>query len=299
MTPALTPPPSLAALVCRPALPRDTADVMELTRTIWEGDDYVPHVWAEWLADPQGLLAVAEFGGRVVGLGKLSRLSPQDWWLEGLRVHPDLEGRGIASHIHDYLQEVWTRIGSGTIRLVTASFRVPVHRIAERNGFVLALEVAPFVASTAAAPEGQPSTFSPVQLQEAATAATLALESQTGALSAGLLDLGWQWAAISELTLAPVIEAGQAWWWRGKRGLLVFIEDDERTPRTALAHLVACQLEDLSSLLVDYRGHAACLGFEQAGWWAPLKPEVQALIEQAGFQRDWEHALFIYEKRSS
>jgi len=68
--------------------------VLELTRTIWEGDDYVPHVWGEWLADPQGLLAVAEHQGRVLGLGKLTRLSEDDWWLEGLRTHPNTKGGG-------------------------------------------------------------------------------------------------------------------------------------------------------------------------------------------------------------
>jgi hypothetical protein len=36
-------------IVCRPALPKDTPDVMELTRTIWEGEDYVPKVWGSGL----------------------------------------------------------------------------------------------------------------------------------------------------------------------------------------------------------------------------------------------------------
>ena len=42
-------------IVCRPALPMDTPDVIELTRRIWEGEDYVPHVWAEGLQDPDGM----------------------------------------------------------------------------------------------------------------------------------------------------------------------------------------------------------------------------------------------------
>ncbi len=37
----------LYRFVCRPALPKDPPDVMELTRNIWEGDDYVPHVTDE------------------------------------------------------------------------------------------------------------------------------------------------------------------------------------------------------------------------------------------------------------
>jgi ribosomal protein S18 acetylase RimI-like enzyme len=90
----------------------DTPEVMELTRTIWDGEDYVPHVWWEWFLDPRGLLAVAEYGGMVVGLGKLTQLSERDWWMEGLRVHPDFERRGIASHLNDsigLLAEKWSR----------------------------------------------------------------------------------------------------------------------------------------------------------------------------------------------
>jgi len=43
----------------------------------------------------------------VIGLSKLSRLSEQDWWLQGLRVHPEFEGRGVASQLNEALMQVW------------------------------------------------------------------------------------------------------------------------------------------------------------------------------------------------
>jgi len=55
-------------LVCRPALPKDTPDVLELTRTIWDGHDYLPAVWDDWLRDYDGMLAV-----RNTGVGWLAR----------------------------------------------------------------------------------------------------------------------------------------------------------------------------------------------------------------------------------
>ena len=42
-------------LVCRPALPMDTPQVLDLAKHIWEGHDYIPYVWNDWLADPQGV----------------------------------------------------------------------------------------------------------------------------------------------------------------------------------------------------------------------------------------------------
>jgi hypothetical protein len=80
-------------VTCRPAQVDDTPDVLELTHTIWEGEDYNPQVWQDWLADTQGLLAVAEHDGRVLGLGKLTCLAAGQWWLEGLRTHPEFERR--------------------------------------------------------------------------------------------------------------------------------------------------------------------------------------------------------------
>lgn len=101
-------------VVCRPARQSDTQEVMELTSTIWEGDDYVPKVWQDWLADPEGILAVAEHEDRVIGLGKLTLLAPGEWWLEGLRTHPDFEGHGVASHLHEYLLNFWLQNGKGS-----------------------------------------------------------------------------------------------------------------------------------------------------------------------------------------
>lgn len=92
--------------------------MLELTKTIWEGEDYVPQVWDDWLADPHGQLSVAEIGGRVVGLGKLTRLAPGEWWLEGLRVDPQWQGRGIGRALHEYHVGLWRKMGdSSALRL--------------------------------------------------------------------------------------------------------------------------------------------------------------------------------------
>jgi len=90
-------------VVCRPALAKDTESVMELSSHIWDGGDYIPLVWEEWMADPDGLLGVAEMHGRVVGVFKLTKFQEGEWYMEGLRVHPDFQGKGVASHIQDYI----------------------------------------------------------------------------------------------------------------------------------------------------------------------------------------------------
>ena len=74
---------SSPVVVCRPALASDRADVFEFTKFIWEGRDYIRYVWDEWFHDPEGLLAVAEYGGQCVGLAKISLSAPGQWWFQG------------------------------------------------------------------------------------------------------------------------------------------------------------------------------------------------------------------------
>jgi GNAT superfamily N-acetyltransferase len=292
-------PQTLSTLVCRPALPRDTPDALELTRTIWQGEDYVPHVWPEWLADPHGLLAVAEWGGRAVGLSKLTRLSPTQWWLEGLRVHPDYEGRGIASRLHDYLVGVWERDHVGVLRLATASFRKPVHHLAERSGFRKAGECTTFVAPVEAGSPPAPA-FTPLGVAEAPAALEFALDNSSSALTGGLMDLGWEWARPEAAFLEEAAAGKQAWWWRssqGEQALLVFRDDEEEDGVRAAVQLLAGPLPALAACLRDFRQLAAVSGHSRVSWQAPLHPALAPVLEAAGFRRDWDASIYLYEKQ--
>lgn len=289
-------PPSLHEhpVVCRPALPKDTPQVLELTRLFWDGHEYIPLVWEEWLADSEGLLAVAECGNKVVGTGKLTRLSEQDWWLEGLRVHPEYQGRGIAAHLNDYFQDVWLRHGNGNVRLATASTRVKVHHLCERSGFSKVSEITAFLAPILAE---DVSTFSPIHEREVPEALKLALESPSLALSSGLMDLGWQWTQPRESHLVDAARRGRAWWWQSRAGLLVTWEDEEDNQKIPGISLAACQLEDLPALLLDFRRLAWKCGYQQAIWNAPLHPELLPELIACGFARDWAESMYIYARQ--
>jgi GNAT superfamily N-acetyltransferase len=291
-------PPQVFRLVCRPALPKDTPDVLELTRTIWEGHDYVPAVWEEWLRDTEGLLAVAEYGGRVVGLVKLTRLSPGEWWLEGLRVHPEYEGRGIASHLHDYLMDYWTHKEGGVLRLVTASFRKSVHHLCERTGFLNTGEYTVFAAGGS---DSQAGMFTLLQPDEAGRAFDFVLGEQWPSMPAGLMDLGWQWAWPSLERLADSIARGNAWWWgraAGERDALLVARqgEDDEAGKALIVSLLACPAEDLVPCLGDYRCLAGSLGQKRAAWFAPLGAGLEPALLAAGFQREWEDSLYVFEK---
>jgi hypothetical protein len=48
---------------------------------------------------------------------------------------------------------------------------------------------------------------------------------------------------------------------------------------------------------MDYRRLAATQGYPRASWVAPLHPDLQPYLAGAGFGRDWDGSLFVYELR--
>ena len=312
--------------VCRPALPRDTPEILKLTSTIWEGGDYVPEVWQDWLEDTQGRLAVVEWGGRVVGLFKLSLLSPEEGWLEGLRVHPELEGRGFASRLFEYMLDIWTRMNGGVLRLATASFRHSVQHLSRRTGFIKAGEFTPYQAvslaeraagspleislSSKALPPGSsqgmearapfPAVFRSLAPDEAGQALELVQHSPALELAWGFMDLGWSWARPSQVLLEEAAGRGQAWWWGpGREGVLVAREDTDEGVTYLSLQLLACPLADLADCLSDFRRLGSARGFSQVSWLAPLNPETLKALDASGYQRSWEASVFLYEKPPS
>lgn len=282
-------------IVCRPALPKDTRDVMELTRRIWEGEDYVPHVWSQWLQDPDGMLAVAECGGVVVGLGKLTRLSPTDWWFEGLRVHPEHVGKGIASHLDNYLYSYWLSNGSGHLRLATSSRREPVIHLSRKKGFQLIGEFTTYMASTEPTNhKTQP--FMPVESKDIHQAVELLLDESLGWLPAGLMDLGWQWTPPRPAHLEKYVLEDQVWWWHAKEGLLVMVPKSDSKQKIARIRMLACRFRETADMLRDARSFAGYLGYDQITWLAPFLPGNKTMLLDAGFERDWEGSLVLFAK---
>ena len=282
-------------VVCRPALRKDSDEVMELCSHIWDGDDYIPMVWEDWLADPDGMLGVAEMRGRVVGIFKLTKFKELEWYMEGLRVHPDVQGRGIAGHIHEYVVETWRRMGRGIIRLTTGSYNIKVHQMCERTGFKRIAEFIPYRASCLLEGEHH---FESLKSDEAQRAMDFVSGNPMHDLSWGLINLGWVYADPQPKHIQEVIGEGHAWWWKGGEGFLSIWEDREDDGHAPGIQLVACPVDELLDLLVNYRRLMGEMGYSSAGWVAPKQPAVLGCLEQAGFQRSWDVSLFVFELKS-
>lgn len=96
-------PPDLD-LEVRAARPEDVDPVAAFTAETWagvdrHGSDHMPEVFPRWVAstDPDRRSLVAERDGDPVGTLQTALLTEWEAWTQGLRVHPDHRGTGVAS----------------------------------------------------------------------------------------------------------------------------------------------------------------------------------------------------------
>ncbi len=87
-------------VVIRPGRLEDEPDIQAFTRHTFEWGDYVADVYADWVremanGDGEVYVAVSMPGGKAVGVNHARYLSPEEAWLEGIRVHPDYRRAGI------------------------------------------------------------------------------------------------------------------------------------------------------------------------------------------------------------
>ena len=281
-------------VTCRTALGRDTRDVLELTRSIWEGHDYIPYVWRDWLLDPEGCLLVAEQRGKVVGLGKLSHPGPDEWWIEGLRVHPDFQGQKIARKLHMALIAAWEERGGGVLRLSTSSSRFAVHHLCQSTGFSKIAEFSFLAARSLPEAPGKHRRIKPDELELA-----FACAQQSPALSrmAGLVNVDWRWTSLSREIVMQAIQEGKAWWLGDQKGLILAWEDidDDNTPKL-VNRVIACELSDLAEIMLEFRRIAAAEGYPTAIWVASFEPDILTALNLAGYQSRWDGSAWIFAK---
>ena len=83
-------------LTLRPMRPADRDRVAEISRDVWDGHDYIPRVFDDWVTDAGSTFQAAELEGTVVGLHRLRPYGPGLVWYEGLRVASTHRRQGLA-----------------------------------------------------------------------------------------------------------------------------------------------------------------------------------------------------------
>ncbi|HEV3313268.1 MAG TPA: GNAT family N-acetyltransferase, partial [Chloroflexota bacterium] len=124
-------------LTIRRARAEDKQAVMDISSTVWQGDDYIPRVWDWWIEEDEqcGFLITGESESRVVAVQHTSLQPESVAWMEGIRVHPDYRNRGIGNRMLEYALRQARERGCTRARLSTAQVNVASSTIATAHEF--------------------------------------------------------------------------------------------------------------------------------------------------------------------
>ena len=97
-------------------------------------DDDLHHVKDEYIA-AGGEFYVGTVNGRIVAMGGLQKLSEDRAELRRMRVHPDVQRRGLGKQMLSALEQRATELGFQTLNLDTTVDQVPAIQMYSRSGY--------------------------------------------------------------------------------------------------------------------------------------------------------------------
>jgi hypothetical protein len=110
------------------------------------------------------------------------------------------------------------------------------------------------------------------------------------------MDLGWQFAEPKIQYFDRYMKNNQVWWWRDQKGILIMVDKKDGSDIWARIRMLACEDGDMVPFLSDAGRLAGNYGYAGVTWLAPLSPRIVNNLSQAGFKRDWDSSLLIFEK---
>lgn len=285
-----------ADVIIRPARASDRGAMERICAHTWEGGDYIPKVWDEWLADERGLVLGGEVGKQVVALSRIAFQTPEQVWLEGMRVDPEFRGQGIATRFLDYGLAYAQQRGAQVVRLGTGDHNRAVQAMAGRAG----MECVGSYALWTAAPviDGDlPLILVPGH------AAEVQSFLQTGPLRCCIADLysvDWAWQELSAARLVHFLDRGAIVAHRTQGGMLAALalvvhEPDDGVTWLGFLDGEATAVTDLAR---SVRVQAAQTGAARIETMLPGVAWLRDAVAAAGYgPGDWEGELRIFERR--
>jgi len=116
----------------------DIPAIKDISKDIWEGDDYIPNVIEEWLQQKECINYGAfkdEEKKILIGFGRIKIMSKDLVWLEGGRVKFSLQHQGIGKEMIKYALEYARQIKAKTAQYSTYSKNFGSISLAKKFGF--------------------------------------------------------------------------------------------------------------------------------------------------------------------
>jgi GNAT superfamily N-acetyltransferase len=269
----------------------DKPAVVEFCSRIWEGWDYLPRVYDRWLEDPRGAFLVAELNGRPVGTDKITVLSPGEVWLEGLRVDPDAQGKGVARAINRRAMEIIAGLEPRTVRFGTVSDNQASRHMGEKDGFRLIVECQRMVSQMLTGELPPEMTAGQDELD---AVMEFLKGSENYQRMKGLFAWGWTFKQMSRDFIGDVLaQQGVLAIRKGERleALAIFLPQ-RHGPRFCLGYIDGGG-EHMAQLVHFFRVAAGLRGAQEL--LAMVPEQAVPALSQAGFEQEYPIDVVVYE----
>ncbi len=117
---------------------KDIPAILDISKDIWEGDDYIPDVIERWLTEDNVLVYGAfleEEMKELIGFGRVKMFSNGVAWLEGGRVKMTHQKQGIGRDLMKYAIDYAIRAGAKVAQYDTSSRNFGSKSLAKFHGF--------------------------------------------------------------------------------------------------------------------------------------------------------------------
>ncbi|TET01946.1 MAG: GNAT family N-acetyltransferase [Promethearchaeota archaeon] len=117
---------------------KDIPAILDISKDIWEGDDYIPDVIERWLNDKDNLAYGAfleEEMKELIGLGRVKMFPNGVAWLEGGRVKITHQKQGIGRDLMKYAIDYAIHAGAKVAQYDTSSRNFGSKSLAKFHGF--------------------------------------------------------------------------------------------------------------------------------------------------------------------
>ena len=119
----------------RPLKKTDIPDIIEISKTTWNGHDHLPNIIGDWIQKISCHPYVLELDGRVIGVASIRIIDcGMTGWLEGLRIHEEARNQGLARRMTEHLFDAAKQLRVQRIRLVRSLSSDAPGKLAESIG---------------------------------------------------------------------------------------------------------------------------------------------------------------------
>jgi GNAT superfamily N-acetyltransferase len=296
-------------LEIRPAAQSDRPEIEAIAAQTWEGNDYLPNVLDEWFNEESGAFNIISHQNKVVCVGKLTKIGEGEWWMEGLRVDPAYQGKGLARIMHHYLVTQARQLGSGIVRFATGNHNDAVNHLALETGFQ---DVGRYAYYKAEADTTLPQTWYSLTLQDLSRLQTWLNHSSLFKHMQHSFEDHWKWYIATEKYLQKCLEANEVYGWSPKgdthdlQGVIV-----TKSPKGLFRHdspnqvrlgFIDANSSHETAIWQAAKGLAAQLGYQKLIVHLYDAPPYIEAATQAGWvygREDLTHRAVLYSRPTS